>query len=172
MLTLTGGAIGQGLPVAVGAAIAAPDRPVLALLGDGSAMYTLQALWTAAAENLNIVTVIFNNRSYGILNIELQRVGAEEIGPEAKAQLDLSEPGIDFVSLAEGMGVRGRRVSRAEDFAEALRHGFETPGPYLIDAIVSSEYEGLKLKALPHALNALGSIPTPIAKALKNKIAP
>jgi acetolactate synthase-1/2/3 large subunit len=172
VLTLTGGAIGQGLPVALGAATASPGRPVLALVGDGSAMYTIQALWTIAREGLNVTTVIFNNRSYGILNIELERVGAEKIGPEAKAQLDLSEPAIDFVSMAQGMGVPARRVARAEDFSAALKDAFETRGPFLIDAIVPSEYEGLKLKALPHMLNALGSVPSPVAKAIKKKIAP
>lgn len=172
VLTLTGGAIGQGLPVAVGAATACPDRPVLALVGDGSAMYTIQALWTIAREGLDVTTVVFNNRSYGILNIELQRVGAETIGPEAKAQLDLSEPAIDFVSMAQGMGVPARRVARAEDFSSALQSAFAAPGPFLIDAIVPSEYEGLKLKALPHMLSALGSIPSPVAKAIKKKIVP
>lgn len=172
LLTLTGGAIGQGLPVAVGAATACPDRPVLALVGDGSAMYTIQALWTIAREGLDVTTIIFNNRSYGILNIELERVGADKIGPEAKAQLDLSEPAIDFVSMAQGMGVPARRVARAEDFSAALKNAFESRGPFLIDAIVPSEYEGLKLKALPHMLSALGSVPAPVAKAIKKKIAP
>jgi acetolactate synthase-1/2/3 large subunit len=172
VLTLTGGAIGQGLPAALGAAVASPDRPVLALVGDGSAMYTIQALWTIAREGLDVTTVIFNNRSYGILNIELERVGAEKIGPEAKAQLDLSEPAIDFVSMAQGMGVPARRVARAEDFSAALKNAFEMHGPTLIEAIVPSEYEGLKLKALPHMLNALGSVPSPVAKAIKKKIAP
>ncbi|HSN81812.1 MAG TPA: acetolactate synthase large subunit [Polyangiales bacterium] len=172
LLTLTGGAIGQGLPVAVGAATACPDRPVLALVGDGSAMYTIQALWTIAREGLDVTTIIFNNRSYGILNIELERVGADKIGPEAKAQLDLSEPAIDFVSMAQGMGVPARRVARAEDFSAALKNAFESRGPFLIDAIVPSEYEGLKLKALPHMLSALGSVPAPVAKAIKKRIAP
>jgi acetolactate synthase-1/2/3 large subunit len=172
VLTLTGGAIGQGLPVAVGAAVAAPDRPVLALVGDGSAMYTIQALWTIAREGLDVTTVVFNNRSYGILNIELERVGAETIGPEAKAQLDLAQPAIDFVSLAQGMGVPARRVARAEEFCTALKNAFASRGPFLIDAIVPSEYEGLKLKALPHMLSALGSVPSPVAKAIKKKIAP
>lgn len=172
LLTLTGGAIGQGLPVALGAATAEPDRPVLALLGDGAAMYTIQALWTIAREGLDVTTVIFNNRSYGILNIELERVGAEKVGPEAKAQLDLSHPALDFVSIAKGLGVSGRRVSTAEDFCEALKNAFNTRGPHLIEAIVPSEYEGLKLKALPHALNLLSSVPSPVAKAIKKKIAP
>ena len=172
VLTLTGGAIGQGLPVAVGAATASPDRPVLALVGDGSAMYTIQALWTIAREGLDVTTVILNNRSYGILNIELERVGADKIGPKAKAQLDLSEPAIDFVAMAKGMGVPAQRVATAENFNTALENAVKTRGPYLIDAVVPSEYEGLKLKALPHMLNALGSVPSPVAKAIKKKIAP
>jgi acetolactate synthase-1/2/3 large subunit len=172
LLALTGGAIGQGLPVAVGAATASPGRPVLALIGDGSAMYTIQALWTIAREGLDVTTVILNNRSYGILNIELERVGADKIGPKAKAQLDLSEPAIDFVSMAKGMGVPGQRVSTAEDFNAALQNAVKTRGPHLIDAIVPSEYEGLKLKVLPHMLNALGHVPSPVAKAIKKKMAP
>jgi acetolactate synthase-1/2/3 large subunit len=172
LIALTGGAIGQGLPAAVGAAVACPKRPVLALCGDGSAMYTIQALWTIAREGLDVTTVIFNNRSYGILNIELERVGAETIGPEAKAQLDLAEPAIDFVSIAQGMGVPARRVSRAEEFSAALKNAFSSRGPFLIDAIVPSEYEGFKLKALPHMLNALSAVPSPVAKAIKKKIAP
>src|SRR5690606_14720724 len=92
MITLTGGAIGQGLPNAVGAAIACPERPVVALIGDGTAMYTNQALWTMAREQLNVTSIIFNNASYSVLNIELERVGAEEIGAKAKSQLDLNGP--------------------------------------------------------------------------------
>jgi acetolactate synthase-1/2/3 large subunit len=172
LLALTGGAIGQGLPAAVGAAVAAPDRPVLALIGDGSAMYTIQALWTIANEGLDVTAIIFNNRSYGILNIELERVGAKKVGPKAKAQLDLSEPPIDFVAMAQGMGVYARRVETAEAFNTALDEAFKTRGPYLIDAVVPSEYEGLKLKALPHMLNALGSVPAPVAKAIKKKLSP
>jgi len=172
VLALTGGSIGQGLPVAVGAATASPGRPVLALIGDGSAMYTIQALWTIAREGLDVTTIIFNNRSYGILNIELERVGADKIGPKAKAQLDLSEPAIDFVSMAKGMGVPGRRAATAEEFNAALEKAVKTRGPYLIEAIVPSEYEGLKLKVLPHMLNALGRVPSPVAKAIKKKIAP
>ena len=172
VLALTGGSIGQGLPVAVGAATASPGRPVLALIGDGSAMYTIQSLWTIAREGLDVTTIIFNNRSYGILNIELERVGADKIGPKAKEQLDLSEPPIDFVSMAKGMGVPGRRAATAEEFNAALEKAVKTRGPYLIEAIVPSEYEGLKLKVLPHMLNALGRVPSPVAKAIKKKIAP
>ena len=172
LLTLTGGAIGQGLPVAVGAAIAGRNRPVLALVGDGSSMYTIQSLWTIVAEKLDVTTVIMNNGSYAILNIELERVGAEKAGPKALAQLDISEPGIDFVSIAKGMGMPAERVRTAEEFNRALENAFREPGPHLIDAIVPSEYEGLKLKALPYLLNSLDKIPNSLAKALKKKLAP
>lgn len=172
LLTLTGGAIGQGLPVALGAAIAGRNRPVLALVGDGSSMYTIQALWTIVAEKLDVTTVVMNNGSYAILNIELERVGAEKAGPKAKAQLDISQPGIDFVSIAKGMGMPAERVRTAEEFNAALENAFREPGPHLIDAIVPSEYEGFKLKALPYLLNSLDKIPNPIAKAIKNKLAP
>ena len=172
ILTLTGGAIGQALPVAVGAAIAGEGRPVLALAGDGTAMYTIQALWTMVKEDLDVTTIIFNNRSYAILNIELQRVGADEPGPKAKSQLDLADPPIDFVEIARGMGMSASRASTGQGFHAALEQAFSEPGPHLIDAIVPSEYEGLKLKALPRALGALDSIPNPVARAIKNKIAP
>lgn len=172
ILTLTGGAIGQGLPVAVGAAIADKNRPVLALIGDGSSMYTIQSLWTIVAEQLDVTTVIFNNGSYAILNIELERVGAEKAGPKAKAQLDISKPAIDFVSIAKGMGMPAERARTAEEFNAALENAFREPGPHLIDAIVPSEYEGLKLKALPYMLGSLDKIPNSIAKAIKKKLAP
>jgi acetolactate synthase I/II/III large subunit len=138
-LTLTGGAIGYGIPAAVGAAVAAPDRPVLCLESDGSAMYTISGLWTQARENLNVTTVLYDNRAYDILRIELQRVGAGSApGPKALDLLDLSRPAIDFVKIAEGMGVPARRVTTCEEFAEALRAAFAEPGPHLIDAIVPS----------------------------------
>jgi len=172
LLTLTGGAIGQGLPVAVGAAIACPDRPIFALVGDGSAMYTIQALWTMAREQLDVTTVIFNNRSYAILNIELQRVGAEGAGGMAKSQLDLSTPALDFVAIGHGMGVPSIRVESCEELNAALDRALAEPGPHLIEAIVPSAFSGWKLKALPHVMNALGRIPQPMAKALKRKIAP
>lgn len=172
LLTLTGGAIGQGLPVAVGAAVAGKNRPVLALIGDGSSMYTIQSLWTIVAEQLDVTTVIFNNGSYAILNIELERVGAEKAGPKAKAQLDISKPEIDFVSIAKGMGMPAERTRTAEEFNVALEKAFRNPGPHLIDAIVPSEYEGFKLKALPYLLNSLDKIPNVVSKAIKNKFAP
>lgn len=141
VLTLTGGAIGYGIPAAVGAAIAAPDRPVLSLQADGSAMYTISALWTQARENLDVTTVIFNNRAYDILRIELQRVGAASAdapGPKALELLDLGSPTIDFVKIAEGMGIPARRATTVEEFADALAHAFAESGPHLIDAIIPS----------------------------------
>src|SRR3712207_4078015 len=148
-LALTGGAVGEGLPMAVGAAVACPDRPVLALQADGSAMYTFQALWTAAREGLDITVVLLNNRSYGILNMELQRTGAGKPGPVAKSQLDLSGPDLDFVSLAKGLGVPARRVDNAGDLASSLEHAFAEPGPHLIETVVPSTVTGLRLKAMP-----------------------
>ena len=138
-LTLTGGAIGYGIPAAVGAAVAAPDRPVLSLESDGSAMYTISGLWTQARENLNITTVIYNNGAYDILRLELQRVGVGSVpGPKAQQLLDLSRPTMNFVKIAEGMGVPARRATTAEEFADALRAAFTEPGPHLIDAVVPS----------------------------------
>jgi acetolactate synthase I/II/III large subunit len=135
-LTLTGGAIGQGLPLAAGAAIACPDRSVLALEADGSAMYTITALWTHAREQLDITTVIFSNRRYAILGMELDRVGAVSSGQAARRLLDLSGPDIDFTALAAGMGVPARRADTAAELAAALRQAFAEPGPHLIEAAV------------------------------------
>jgi acetolactate synthase-1/2/3 large subunit len=172
LLALTGGAIGQGLPCAVGAAIACPDRPVLALVGDGSAMYTIQALWTMAREKLNVVAVVFNNRAYSILNVELQRVGAAEAGPKAKNQLNLDSPGLDFVQMGNSMGVSSVRATTTTEFVTALEHAFKTPGPHLIEAVVPSTIAGLKLKLLPRVLGSLGSLPAPLGRAIKRKLAP
>lgn len=172
LLTLTGGAIGQALPCAVGAAIACPDRKVLALSGDGSAMYSLQALWTMARERLDVVSIIFNNRSYAILNVELQRVGAEGAGEKARSQLDIGTPALDFVQLAGGMGVPARRATTTEDFVQALAHALRTPGPHLIEAVVPPTLTGLKLRVLPHLLGSLKRLPGPLAQALKRGIAP
>jgi acetolactate synthase I/II/III large subunit len=135
-LTLTGGAIGQGMPLATGAAVACPDRKVLSLEADGSAMYTFQSLWTQAREGLDVVTVILDNRSYAVLNMELSRVGAEPPGPRARSMLDLSGPELDFVSLANGAGVPAERVTTAEELTKALDRAFDEPGPRLIDAVL------------------------------------
>jgi acetolactate synthase-1/2/3 large subunit len=136
-LTLTGGAIGQGLPVAAGAAVACPDRPVLALGSDGSAMYTIPALWTHAREQLDITTVIFSNRRYAILDLELQRVGAVAGGDAARSLLDLSRPDLDFTALARGMGVPAARAASAGEFAGELARALAEPGPHLIEAVLS-----------------------------------
>ena len=131
-----GGSIGYGLPVAVGAAIAQPDRKVIALEGDGSAMYTLQALWTMAREALDVTVVIFANRSYRILQGELTNVGVQNPGPRAMGMLSLNNPDLDWVSMARGMGVDGQRVDRAEDMAAAMREGLAEAGPYLIEVMI------------------------------------
>ncbi len=135
-LSLTGGAIGQGLPLATGAATGCPDRPVLALEADGSAMYTASALWTHAREQLDITTVIFSNRSYAILNMELERTGAPTTGTTAHDLLDLSRPSIDFTALAAGMGVPASRAVTAAEFASQLRNALAEPGPHLIEALM------------------------------------
>jgi acetolactate synthase-1/2/3 large subunit len=137
LLTLTGGAIGQGLPVATGAAVAAPDRPVLALEADGSALYTIQALWTQAREQLNVTTVLLNNTAYAILRMELARTAAGEAGQRASRMLDLSDPTPDFAEISNGMGVPATRVHLAEDLDQALRRAYAEPGPHLIEAMMS-----------------------------------
>jgi acetolactate synthase-1/2/3 large subunit len=137
-LTLTGGSIGQGLPVAVGAAVACPGRPVLALEADGSALYTLQSLWTMAREELDVTTVIFSNRRYAILRMELARVGATANGARALEMLDISPPDIDFVALAHGFGVPATRPESAEAFGADLERAFAEPGPHLIEAVIPS----------------------------------
>lgn len=175
VLTLTGGAIGQGLPSAVGAAIASPDRPVIALVGDGSAMYTIQALWTMAREQLNVTSIVFNNRSYSILNVELQRVGAAGSGgtdSKARAQLDLGNPPLDFVQMGHSMGVRSVRATTVDEFMAALDRALSTPGPHLIEVVVPSAISGVKLRALPYVLKSLGYLPTSVARAIKRKVAP
>ncbi len=135
-LTLTGGAIGQGLPVATGAAIACPERSVIALEADGSAMYTISALWTQAREGLDVTTVIFSNGSYAILGMELERVGAQTTGTAARDLLQLSRPDLDFAALAAGMGVPAGRARTAGEFAAQLRRALAEPGPHLIEAVV------------------------------------
>jgi len=138
-LTLCGGAIGMGLPLATGAAVACPDRKVIALEADGSAMYTIQALWTQVREGLDVTTIILANRAYAILNMELDRVGAAGeggAGPRAAAMLDISRPELDFVSLAAGMGVAATRAHTAEQFTEQLDAALSRPGPNLIEAIL------------------------------------
>lgn len=135
-MTTTGGAIGQGLPLAIGAAIACPDRKTICLQADGSAMYTVQALWTMAREKLDVTTVIINNGSYAILNIELARVGAGNPGPKALSLLDLTQPALQWTAIAEGMGVPATRAETAEEFRAALKEALAQKGPRLIEAVI------------------------------------
>ena len=135
-LCLTGGSIGMGLPVATGAALACPERRVIALDGDGSAMYTIQALWTQAREKLNITNVILANRSYAILNLEMMRMGLGQPGPVAKQMLDLTNPALDFVSMGKSMGVPSCRVTTADALVDELRRSYATEGPTLIEALI------------------------------------
>ncbi|MGO8860231.1 MAG: acetolactate synthase large subunit [Acidimicrobiales bacterium] len=136
-LTLTGGSIGIGLPLATGAAVACPDRKVVALEADGSAMYTAQALWTMAREGLDVTVVVLSNRSYAILNMELRRVGATAGGPRARSMLDLHNPELDFVSLATGMGVPAVRAETAADFYKMLSDALSESGPRLVEAVIT-----------------------------------
>jgi acetolactate synthase-1/2/3 large subunit len=134
-IDITGGAIGWGLSAAVGAAVACPDRKVFAFIGDGSAMYTVQALWTMARENLDVTVVIFANRSYRILRGELANMGGPEAGENAKRMLDLDRPFLDWVSLAKGHGVAGTQVTTLEGFANAMRIAAKEKGPRLIELV-------------------------------------
>lgn len=136
MLTLTGGAIGDGLPMAIGAAVAAPDRKVVSLNGDGAAMYTVQSLWTIAREGLDVTAVVFANNSYRILNIEMMRTGAGAPGPQASRLLELGSPAIDWVSIARGMGVPAVRCETGEDFETAFAAAMGQRGPMLIEAAI------------------------------------
>jgi acetolactate synthase-1/2/3 large subunit len=133
---VTGGAIGQGLPVALGAALACPGRKVVALEADGSGMYTLQALWTMARERLDVVTVIFANRRYRILEVEMRRAGVETPGPAARAMMDIGGPDLDWVRLAEGQGVPAMRAATVREFRAQFRAAVETRGPALIEAVL------------------------------------
>ena len=128
-----GGSIGYGTPVATGAAIACPDRRVICMVGDGSAMYTIQSLWTQARENLNITTIIFANNSYKILKAEYANMGFGAPGPQALAMMDIDKPSIDWVFMAKSMGVPGVSVETAEDFYKALMRANAEPGPSLIE---------------------------------------
>jgi acetolactate synthase-1/2/3 large subunit len=132
-----GGSIGMGMPMATGAAVACANRKVLGLQADGSAMYTLQSLWTQARESLNVTTVLFNNRSYAILRHELANVGAQNVGRKALDMLDLSRPDLDFVTLARGMGVPGERIETMDEFNKALVRGLAHRGPYLVEVMLA-----------------------------------
>ncbi len=133
-LTNAGGAIGQGMPLATGSAIAAPDRKVVNLQADGSAMYTLQALWTQARENLDVVTVIFANRRYAILEQEFARVGGRLLGERGRSMLNIGDPAIDWVRLATSLGVAASHASTAEAFDKQFAKAMAERGPRLIEA--------------------------------------
>jgi acetolactate synthase I/II/III large subunit len=135
-LALSGGAIGQGMPLATGAATACRDRPVLSLEADGSALYTVTALWTQAREQLDVTTVIFSNGRYAVLGMELDRVGASGTGQAARDLLDLTRPGIGFAELAAGLGVPAGRARTAAELAEQLKRALAEPGPHLVEAVI------------------------------------
>lgn len=131
-----GGSLGYGAPNAIGAAIAAPDRKVICPIGDGSAMYTIQALWTMAREKLDILTVIFANRSYAILNFEMMRVGAQNPGPKALSMLAIDNPTLNFAELARGQGVEAARATTVEEFQDLYTRALKVKGPFLIEAVI------------------------------------
>jgi acetolactate synthase-1/2/3 large subunit len=131
-LVNTGGSIGIGVPLAVGASLACPGRPVVCFEGDGSLMYTVQALWTAARESLPITTIVFANGTYAILKMELA-AAASNPGPRALAALDLAPPAIDFVALSKSLGVPAVRATTADEFTNALRRGLASNGPNVIE---------------------------------------
>ncbi|MCW5575370.1 MAG: acetolactate synthase large subunit [Burkholderiales bacterium] len=135
-LNIMGGSIGWGPAAATGAAVAAPERKVVAFEGDGSAQYTLQALWTMARENLDVTMVIFANRAYKILVGELANVGGSEPGTNARAMLTLDRPDLDWVALAKGYGVEAGRAATLEELAVQFRRGLAVAGPYLIEVVM------------------------------------
>lgn len=129
----TGGSIGIAMPLALGAAVVSPERKVLCLSADGSSMYTLQALWSMAREGLKVTTVVFANRDYAVLKREFSYLGVGNPGKRALDMFEIGHPDLDWVHLAKGMGVPGTRVSSLEGFAKALREGFASEGPNLIE---------------------------------------
>ncbi len=135
-LSNMGGSIGLGLPLATGAAVACPDRKVVCLEGDGSGMYTVQALWTHAREGLDVTTVVFSNRSYQILKGELANVGAGNPGRKALDMLDIGRPDIDWVTLARSLGVPGAKATNMEEFNRHFAAGIAAPGPFLVEVVM------------------------------------
>jgi acetolactate synthase I/II/III large subunit len=132
----TGGSIGYAMPVALGAAVACPDRKVVCLESDGSGLYMPQSLWTHARENLNILTLVFANRSYQILRNEMQNVGATNIGPVASSLLDIGRPDIDWLSLAKGFGVEAFRAGTMDELSRAIDAGYAIRGPCVIEVVL------------------------------------
>lgn len=136
LMTLTGGAIGQGMPCATGAAIACPDRKVVNLQADGSGMYTLQSLWTQAREGLDVVTLLCSNRAYRILQVEFGRTGNVEPGPQARSLTSLDQPELDWVALARGCGVPGKRIESVDALRKEFSRALAEPGPHMLELMI------------------------------------
>jgi acetolactate synthase-1/2/3 large subunit len=136
LLKNVGGSIGFAMPAAVGAAIACPDRKVICLQGDGSAMYTLQALWSQVREQLNVTNVVFANRSYAVLHRELQNVGAGVAGARALSMLDIGNPSLDWCALARGMGMESTRITDMAGFNRAFEASAKSSSPHLIEVVM------------------------------------
>ena len=137
MMTIAGGALGYGMPCSIGAAIACPDRPVIGLQADGSALYTVQALWTQAQQALNITTLICSNRRYNILKLELDRAGVTAIGPYARVLIDIDNPPIDWTKMAEAMGVAAVSVNTAEELAGSIQSALSETGPHVVEMVIA-----------------------------------
>ncbi len=137
LTTIAGGALGYGMPCSIGAAMACPDRPVINLQADGSALYTVQALWTQAQQGLNITTLICSNRRYNILKLELERAGITSPGPHIRSILDIDNPPIGWPKLAKAMGVAAVSVDTAEELAKHIELALAEPGPHLVEMITS-----------------------------------
>jgi acetolactate synthase-1/2/3 large subunit len=140
-LAITGGSIGQGLPVSFGAAIACPERKVVAFQADGSAMYTVQSLWSMVRERADVTVVLLNNSSYAILNVELVRLKAATPTPKTLSMLDLSNPIIDWVSIARGMGMEATRARKVSEFEAAFARAMAMRGPHLIEVILEQKLD-------------------------------
>jgi acetolactate synthase-1/2/3 large subunit len=135
-LSVTGGAIGIGIPLSTGASVACPDSKVINFQADGSGLYTLQGLWTQARERLDVLTIILSNKAYAILFSEMRKIGIDQIGPNATRMLSLTDPAIDWVQLANGMGVEAVSVDSCEAFDAALRSALARRGPFLIECLL------------------------------------
>lgn len=136
IMTIAGGSIGYGMPCAAGAAIACPDRPVINIQADGSALYTLQALWTYARESLNVTTLLCSNRSYNILKMEFERAGIKSPGQNAKSLVEVDNPTVDWIKVSQGFGVPAVSVNSVETLAKELAKALAEPGPHLIEMIL------------------------------------
>ena len=135
-LNLTGGSIGQGMPLALGAALACPDRKVINIEADGSAMYTVQALWSQAHEKANVITLICSNRKYSIIELECLMAGYTCLGAESRALMNLTNPPLDWVGLSRGMGVPAASVTTAEELAKEFKAALKESGPHLIEVVL------------------------------------